>query len=95
MKDELGISLIINPERATAEEIVNMINIPSVLKLEKFAKGKVNLVEILHEKGNPLIGETLITMQKVVKTKVLMLSATPVNNRFNDLKNQLQEYYSQ
>lgn len=24
-----------------------------------------------------------------VKTKVLMLSATPVNNRFNDLKNQL------
>ena len=24
-----------------------------------------------------------------VKTKVLMLSATPVNNRFNDLRNQL------
>ena len=24
-----------------------------------------------------------------MKTKVLMLSATPVNNRFNDLKNQL------
>ena len=36
-------------------------------------------------------------MQKViragVKTKVLMLSATPVNNRFNDLKNQLQLAY--
>lgn len=28
-------------------------------------------------------------MRKGVKTKVLMLSATPVNNRFNDLKNQL------
>ena len=28
-----------------------------------------------------------------VKTKVLMLSATPVNNRFNDLKNQLQLAY--
>ena len=69
MKDELGISLIINPERATAEEIVNMINIPSVLKLEQFAKGKVNLVEILLEKGNPLVGETLITMQKVVKRR--------------------------
>lgn len=28
-------------------------------------------------------------LQKGVKTKVLMLSATPVNNRLNDLKNQL------
>lgn len=28
-----------------------------------------------------------------IKTKVLMLSATPVNNRFNDLKNQLQLAY--
>ena len=29
-----------------------------------------------------------------VKTKVLMLSATPVNNRFNDLRNQLQIAYT-
>ena len=38
-----------------------------------------------------------ILMQKViragVKTKVLMLSATPVNNKFSDLKNQLQLAY--
>src|SRR6185503_12603870 len=32
-------------------------------------------------------------IQDGVKTKVLMLSATPVNNRFNDLKNQLQLAY--
>ena len=32
-------------------------------------------------------------MRQGVKTKVLMLSATPVNNRFNDLKNQLQLAY--
>ncbi len=32
-------------------------------------------------------------IQGGVKTKVLMLSATPVNNRFNDLKNQLQLAY--
>ena len=35
--------------------------------------------------------ETLLeeVIKKGVKTKVLMLSATPVNNRFNDLKNQI------
>lgn len=32
-------------------------------------------------------------IRKGVKTKVMMLSATPVNNRFNDLKNQLQLAY--
>lgn len=32
-------------------------------------------------------------MSEGVKTKVLMLSATPVNNRFNDLRNQLQLAY--
>lgn len=32
-------------------------------------------------------------MRSGVKTKVLMLSATPVNNRFSDLKNQLQLAY--
>ena len=28
-------------------------------------------------------------IQEGIETKVLMLSATPVNNRFNDLRNQL------
>ncbi len=43
--------------------------------------------------ANPKENRYLQLMNKVirsgVKTKVLMLSATPVNNRFNDLKNQL------
>lgn len=46
---------------------------------------------------NPRENRYLKLMNKVirsgVKTKVLMLSATPVNNRFNDLKNQLQLAY--
>lgn len=40
-----------------------------------------------HENRYQRLMEQVI--QKGVKTKVLMLSATPVNNRFNDLKNQL------
>ena len=46
---------------------------------------------------NPKENRYLRLLNKVirtgVKTKVLMLSATPVNNRFNDLKNQLQLAY--
>lgn len=46
--------------------------------------------------NNPVVGrenryQTLLrkVIQEGIETKVLMLSATPVNNRFNDLKNQL------
>ena len=42
-----------------------------------------------NEKENRYLRLLNHVIRKGVKTKVLMLSATPVNNRFNDLKNQL------
>lgn len=72
MKDELGISMIVNPEQDTATEIFNRINLPSIAQVEHFAKGRVLLVEIVAEKGCGLIGETLITLGKKLKTKVLI-----------------------
>ncbi len=42
-----------------------------------------------NEKENRYLRLLNRVIRKGVKTKVLMLSATPVNNRFNDLKNQL------
>ena len=42
-----------------------------------------------NEKENRYLKLLNKVIRKGVKTKVLMLSATPVNNRFNDLKNQI------
>ncbi len=72
MKDELGISMVVNPEKETAREIFNLINLPSVENVEHFAKGKVLLVEIEATKGCSLIGETLITLGKKLSSKVLI-----------------------
>lgn len=46
-----------------------------------------------NEKENRYLKLLNKVIRQGVKTKVLMLSATPVNNRFNDLKNQLQLAY--
>lgn len=46
-----------------------------------------------NEKDNRYLRLLNRVIRRGVKTKVLMLSATPVNNRFNDLKNQLQLAY--
>ena len=72
MKDDLGISMVVNPEQETANEIFNIINLPSVTQIEHFAEGKVSLVEVVAEKGCSLIGETLISLGKKLTTKVLI-----------------------
>ncbi|MBQ8311025.1 MAG: Trk system potassium transporter TrkA [Clostridia bacterium] len=72
MKDELGISMIVNPEKDTATEIFNLINLPSIAQVEHFANGRVLLVEIVAEKGCSLIGETLISLGKKLTAKVLI-----------------------
>ena len=72
MKDELGISMIVNPEEDTASEIFNLINLPSIAQVEHFADGKVLLVEIIAERDCTLVGESLISIGKKLKNKVLI-----------------------
>lgn len=72
MKEDLGLTMIVNPEQETADEIVNLIDLPSLLKVEHFARGKVMLVEILVEENSKLIDETLITLAKKINTKFLI-----------------------
>lgn len=72
MKEDLGISMIVNPERETANEIFNLINLPSVAQIERFAKGRALLVEIVVKQGSTLIGETLESLGKKLTTKVLI-----------------------
>ncbi len=72
MKNELGISMIVNPEKETADEIYNLISLPSIAQVDHFAKGRVLLVEIVAEKGCLLIGESLISLGKKLSSKVLI-----------------------
>ncbi len=72
MREELGISMIVNPEKDTATEIYNRINLPAIAQVEHFAKGRVLLVEIDVESSCALVGETLISIGKKIKTKVLI-----------------------
>lgn len=82
MKNELGISMIVNPEQDTSNEIYNLISLPAIAKVEKFAKGKVLLVEIVVEKECKLVDETLISIGKKIKTKVLICAVQRNNDVF-------------
>lgn len=72
MRDALGISMIVNPEQDTATEIFNLINLPAIAQFERFAKGRVLLVEIIADAGCSMIGESLISLGKKLSTKALI-----------------------
>lgn len=55
-KDELGLAMVINPEYATAEEISRVLRFPSAMKIETFAKGRVELLKFRLPENSPLVG---------------------------------------
>ena len=56
LKQELELAMVINPERAAAEEIARVLRFPSALKVEPFAKGMVELVKFRIPEKSGLIG---------------------------------------
>ncbi len=46
MREDFGLSMLINPEREAAKEMFRLLKIPGFLKRETFAKGRVEIVEL-------------------------------------------------
>lgn len=54
IKEELGLSMIINPEYAAAMEIGRVLKFPSAEKIDTFAKGKIELIRYRVKEGSKL-----------------------------------------
>lgn len=72
LKQELGLSMTVNPEWATAREIHRLIRFPSFLKRDSFANGRVEIVEIKLRDDSPIIDIPLMQLQKKVGVRVLV-----------------------
>lgn len=81
-KEELGLSMMINPELATASEIVRLLQYPSFLRRDSFAKGRVEIVEIELAEDSPLDGCRLTEFGKKVKVQVLVCAVQRGNQVF-------------
>lgn len=58
-RDELGLDFVINPERATAEDLFEAILLPGAVHVEYFADGKVAVAESIVTDRSPLAGQPL------------------------------------
>lgn len=72
IREDLGLSLVINPELAAADEILRVLLFSSAAKLEVFAKGRVELVEHKLTPDSGLCGVRLADVYQQIKLKVLI-----------------------
>lgn len=56
LKDELGLAMVMNPEYAAAAEIARILRFPSAIKIDTFAKGRVELLKFRLPESSPLAG---------------------------------------
>ena len=72
LQEDLGLALTLNPELESANEIMKIINFPQVNRLDNFANGNVDLVELYVPEGSKLIGESLLSIHKKYDVKSLV-----------------------
>ncbi len=71
MKGELDIDMWFNPERRTAQEIAEILSFPSAINVETFADGAAVMIETKVKKDNPMIGKTVMDLNRDLKVSIL------------------------
>lgn len=72
IRDELNLSMVINPEQAAAEEIARIIKFPFAMKVDTFARGRVELIKLRIPRESLLDGMALSQMDSKLHCKVLI-----------------------
>lgn len=71
LKEELGLSMSINPEMTAAAEMSRLIQYPKALDVETFVKGRVTLIKVAVTKDSPLDGLVIKDIASVAGKRTL------------------------
>lgn len=72
MRQQLNLSMSINPELLVAQELFNILKLPSAVKIEYFSGRNFEMVELRLKKDSMLNGTKLSELHSKYKTKVLV-----------------------
>ena len=75
LKDELGLAMLINPEQAAAAEAARILRFPSAIKIDTFARGRVELLKFRLPEGCKLAGMTVKEAAMKLKCDILFCTA--------------------
>ena len=72
MKQELGLSMAINPELLAARELFHTLKLPSAAKIETFSRGNFEMIELHLREDSPFIGVPLHELRTRYNAKFLI-----------------------
>ncbi len=72
IKEELGLSLVVNPEELAANEAARLLKFPAATKIETFAQGRAEIVHMTVSDNLNICNKSLREIQGVIKSKVLI-----------------------
>ncbi len=72
MLGEMGLDMIVNPELETAREISRLLRYPYAIRIDTFAKGKVDLAEMKIAPDSPLDGIQISDIQRKLQVRILV-----------------------
>ena len=82
MKQQLEISMAVNPEKLAAEAIYDILKLPSATKVESFTARSFEMIEIIVKKGSAIDGMTLVDLRKKYSEKFLVCVVQRENDVF-------------
>lgn len=72
LQEELGLSLTVNPEFSAASDILHLIQVPSALEIDTFAKGRINMLKFSIKEGSPLCDIKVSEVAEKFSTRFLI-----------------------
>ena len=80
IKERLGVTMFINPELAAAQEISRVLRFPSALKIDTFARGRVELVKFKVLPEFHLNGMSISRLKEKFNCDILICAAESPNS---------------
>ncbi len=72
IKEELGLSLVVNPEELAANEAAKLLKFPAATQIDTFARGKAEIVHMTVTEGSHICNKSLREIQREIKSRVLI-----------------------
>lgn len=72
IKEELGLAMVINPEHAAAMEIARVLRFPSAIKIDTFAKGRIELLKFRIQEESILNNMTVMDISLKLRCDILV-----------------------
>ena len=72
VRQQLELSLTLNPEMLAAKEIFNILKLPGAINIETFSRRSFEMIELRLREDSPLVGSTLSELRQKYKARFLI-----------------------